>query len=196
MSKLGLGKYSSVLSAMSEAKRQLPRPLGRGLLNRPLRAGNNRLVDSSPSGLEMPASDCRFYGSTTWYNTESWLTRQIKAALKGGVSTRRSSDELLAGDAQDVRLGQLVEEAKCSLNDERCKRTVSAKGKCVTADDWNLLRPVGTKVRYFPIMGELGSLDTKTKSIAWALGDGHPVVLIEGVIGGVSLRHLQVLEGK
>lgn len=35
--------------------------------------------------------------------------------------------------------------------------------------------------------------DSTTRSAAWELGDGHPIVKIEGRSGGVSLDHLDVL---
>jgi hypothetical protein len=34
---------------------------------------------------------------------------------------------------------------------------------------------------------------TKTRSVAWNLGDGRPVVMVDGVTGGVALSHLEVL---
>lgn len=60
------------------------------------------------------------------------------------------------------------------------------------AKTWNELYPEGTLVRYWPIKGKEENRDTRTRSEAWELGDGHPVVKIEGQTGGVSLRHLAV----
>lgn len=64
----------------------------------------------------------------------------------------------------------------------------------MTANEWNELYPVGTRVRYYSIMGETTpKLDTRTRSEAWELGHGAPIVKVEGVTGGVSLYHLWVL---
>ncbi|MGW4406554.1 hypothetical protein ACWEJ6_21170 [Nonomuraea sp. NPDC004702] len=56
--------------------------------------------------------------------------------------------------------------------------------------DWNTRRPVGTPVRYWPIKGEDDSLTTRTRSQAWMLGGHTPVVMVEGVAGGVALGHV------
>lgn len=63
----------------------------------------------------------------------------------------------------------------------------------ITADAWNALCPEGTAVRYWPVRGSDEYLDTKTRSRAWELGHGAPVVSIEGVTGGVLIEHLSVL---
>lgn len=64
----------------------------------------------------------------------------------------------------------------------------------MTDTEWNRKYPVGTRVRYFPIMGELEThIDSVTRSEAWTLGHGAAVVKIVGTAGGVSLSHLTVL---
>ena len=63
----------------------------------------------------------------------------------------------------------------------------------MTAADWNARVPVGTPVRYTPIIGGAEYRDTRTRSEAWALKSGHGLVLIEGTAGGVALEALQVL---
>jgi len=63
-----------------------------------------------------------------------------------------------------------------------------------TAADWNAAHPVGTPVIYRPIRGrDAGMCWTATRSEAWDLGDGTPVVSVKGRTGGVSLEHLTVL---
>ena len=64
----------------------------------------------------------------------------------------------------------------------------------MTSEEWNEAYPVGTKVRYFPIMGEHDSIDTTTRSPAWDLAQGTPIVAVTGKSGGVSLDHLKVIE--
>jgi hypothetical protein len=57
----------------------------------------------------------------------------------------------------------------------------------ITAEDFNKKFPVGTAVRYHPIIDHEGYVESKTRSKAWELGHGEPVVMIEGKAGGVSL---------
>jgi hypothetical protein len=65
----------------------------------------------------------------------------------------------------------------------------------LTAAQWNAAHPIGTAVRYWPIYPPIASappIDTRTRSEAWALGDGTAVVLIEGKSGGMCLSHIEV----
>lgn len=65
-----------------------------------------------------------------------------------------------------------------------------------SAFSWNLLYPSGTPVRFYPVLPPTAAappVDTVTRSEAWELGGGHPVVLIAGRTGGVHLEHLEVL---
>ena len=67
-----------------------------------------------------------------------------------------------------------------------------------TADSWNATYPIGTAVRYWPVyppINSVASVDTKTRSAAWAIGDGSVVVLVEGKLGVVDLPHIEVLPG-
>lgn len=78
------------------------------------------------------------------------------------------------------------------------KRMVRRSGLCggMTAPMWNEACPIGTAVRYWPIWPPIPSVppvDTRTRSEAWALGDGTVVVLIEGKSGGVGLTHVERL---
>ena len=52
----------------------------------------------------------------------------------------------------------------------------------------------GTKVRYFPVRGRPEHVDTTTRSEPWELGNGEVIVLVAGRTGGVSIRHLVILE--
>lgn len=68
----------------------------------------------------------------------------------------------------------------------------------LSAAEWNAAHPVGTAVRYWPILPPVDfapPVDTVTRSEAWELGDGTPVVLLAGKSGGVSLSHLEVARG-
>lgn len=62
------------------------------------------------------------------------------------------------------------------------------------AEHFNSRVPVGTPVRYWSVRGKpLDYWDTVTRSEAWRLGDGTPVVLLEGLIGGVHIEDVRVL---
>ncbi len=61
------------------------------------------------------------------------------------------------------------------------------------AERFNAAWPVGTPVRYWPILGDGDYEETRTRSVAWHLGSGHTVVKVEGRAGGVSLEHIAVL---
>lgn len=64
----------------------------------------------------------------------------------------------------------------------------------VTANEFNKLHPVGTWVKYYPIIGHKHDFrSTQTRSIAWELGHGAPVVKVAGVAGGVCLEALDIL---
>lgn len=61
----------------------------------------------------------------------------------------------------------------------------------ISAEQWNAQFPIGTTVVYTssPVSDPF---ETKTRSAAWTLGHGEPVVLIEGRTGGVALWALTV----
>jgi hypothetical protein len=60
----------------------------------------------------------------------------------------------------------------------------------MTAEQFNAEHPIGTAFRFYPVAGLKEFETTKTRSEAWELGDGHPVVKVEGRAGGVSIHHL------
>ena len=65
----------------------------------------------------------------------------------------------------------------------------------ITADELNERHPVGTPVRYWPVLPEgpdYPPRDTRTRTPAWQLGDGRPVVSVEGQAGGVALSHIEL----
>ncbi|MEU6237384.1 hypothetical protein, partial [Kitasatospora sp. NPDC047058] len=61
--------------------------------------------------------------------------------------------------------------------------------------------PVGTPVTAYPgVRPEHPAysalddhrLETRTRSAAWTLGHGEPVVAVEGYAGGISLEHIDL----
>jgi hypothetical protein len=72
----------------------------------------------------------------------------------------------------------------------------------MTADQWNDRYPVGTSVTAYPgirperaaksVTADVTTLTTYTRSRAWSLGHGEPVVMVEGYAGGISLEHVDI----
>ncbi|MGW9245818.1 hypothetical protein [Streptomyces badius] len=66
------------------------------------------------------------------------------------------------------------------------------------ADEFNARYPVGTPVMAYPLTRPgvnehfFKELDTVTRTPAWILGDGEPVVSVEGYAGGICLSHVDV----
>ena len=61
------------------------------------------------------------------------------------------------------------------------------------------LHPIGTKVRYWPILWENGQFDgypfdTETRSESWLLGCGDEVVSLVGKTGGYHIDHLEIIK--
>lgn len=51
--------------------------------------------------------------------------------------------------------------------------------------------PVGTPVRYWPVVGEGEGILSKTRSEAWLLSGHTAVVMIEGKSGAVAVSHVE-----
>ncbi|MFJ6616653.1 hypothetical protein ACIQOW_03590 [Kitasatospora sp. NPDC091335] len=70
----------------------------------------------------------------------------------------------------------------------------------LTAEAWNARYPIGTPVTAYPDIRpeyatQIGAtdyprLETRTRSVAWNLGHGTPVVAVDGYAGGISLEHI------
>jgi hypothetical protein len=71
------------------------------------------------------------------------------------------------------------------------RRGVKKKVHLLTAKMFNEAYPRGTVFRYYSVRGDEDFVETKTRSAAWELGHGEPVVLIEGIAGGVCIGHLR-----
>lgn len=60
----------------------------------------------------------------------------------------------------------------------------------MTAEQWNKIAPEGTPVFLVDDFGRVE--ETVTRSVAWNLGHGEPVVLVEGKPGGWGLDRLTI----
>lgn len=63
----------------------------------------------------------------------------------------------------------------------------------MNAEQWNARYPVGTRVAAFPITRMEPPLLTTTRTPAWELGHGTPVVSVDGYAGGIALTHIDVI---
>lgn len=68
---------------------------------------------------------------------------------------------------------------------------MSSRHYILSAAAFNDLYPEGSLFRYYPVSGEDEYVEGKSRSVAWELGHGAPVVLIEGKTGGVCIEHLR-----
>lgn len=66
----------------------------------------------------------------------------------------------------------------------------------ISAANWNASVPIGTLVRYFPVLGQPESVVSKTRSPAWVMPCGIAVCSIEDHAGGMSLDHLLIESAK
>ena len=72
---------------------------------------------------------------------------------------------------------------------------MSKKKHKISAKEWNEKYPIGTKVDYDSVLPPIGpAIRSETRSEAWELGDGSPVVLLRGSVGGKHLSHLRVVQ--
>ncbi|MEU2236116.1 hypothetical protein [Streptomyces vietnamensis] len=67
------------------------------------------------------------------------------------------------------------------------------------ADAWNAAHPVGTRVIAFPLTRPEDNMPslferlvTTTRTPAWVIGGGEPVVSVHGYAGGISLDHVDI----
>lgn len=61
-----------------------------------------------------------------------------------------------------------------------------------SAAEWNERYPIGTPVRFYSVLPGTEFEESKTRSEAWELGHGEPVVKIEGRTGCVCLSHCEI----
>jgi len=75
---------------------------------------------------------------------------------------------------------------------ENSERTVERVRRMNLILTWNAVVPVGSRVAYREVTYGT-EIETRTRSAAWALGDGTPVVLLEGKVGGWRLSFVRAL---
>jgi hypothetical protein len=64
----------------------------------------------------------------------------------------------------------------------------------VNAKEFNARHKVGTPVAAYPGIRDDFPLITRTRSAAWELGHGAPIVKVEGYAGGIVLTHVDVID--
>lgn len=77
------------------------------------------------------------------------------------------------------------------MRSNRREQAAIAKGQA-QADEWNAKYPIGTVVDVRRNEGPVTR--TKTRSVAWILGHGAPVVLVDGISGGYGLDWITVVQ--
>lgn len=60
--------------------------------------------------------------------------------------------------------------------------------------EFNARWPVGTPVLAWPWVWQGQGTPTRTRSRAWCLGDGTPVVAVDGKAGGIALTHVEPIK--
>jgi hypothetical protein len=73
----------------------------------------------------------------------------------------------------------------------------------VNAEQFNAAFPVGTPVVAYPLTRPeddqpdfFERLETVTRTPAWTLGHGKPVVSVDGYAGGIALTHIDPITGE
>jgi hypothetical protein len=84
--------------------------------------------------------------------------------------------------AVEARERQYPGELGSTQRAERAKQAERDRG-ARAVDAWNAEHPSGTRIAV-RILRDGPEYETTTRSAAWALGDGSPMVLIEGRTGG------------
>ncbi|GES27827.1 hypothetical protein AB0G60_03105 [Streptomyces angustmyceticus] len=102
------------------------------------------------------------------------------------------------------------------MSSYRAKLEAAKKNGQREADAWNARHPIGTRVMAYPgirpehpvaaahqrrveegrTYGDTDPctrLETTTRTPAWILGHGEPVVSVEGYAGGICLTHVDVI---
>ena len=59
---------------------------------------------------------------------------------------------------------------------------------------WNAVHPIGTPVRYWRGLRDGDGQVAVTRSKAWRLSSGEPVVMVEGCAGGIALTHVEAID--
>jgi len=82
---------------------------------------------------------------------------------------------------------------------EKALDAAKAKGQ-QQADAWNAAHPIGTRVIAYPsvrpefddVIAAKTRVVTTTRTPAWILGHGQPVVSVHGYAGGICLDHVDI----
>lgn len=74
--------------------------------------------------------------------------------------------------------------------DRKLAQALRIRRPGLTAEEWNARYPVGTKVRLRSHLDDTHTTEHFTRSEAWNLCHGEPVVLLSGKTGGWALSNL------
>lgn len=119
------------------------------------------------------------------------------AEMLAEVADEAEQEYRVIGTVPDEAEAEFAE--SCEIEDADAEREgwyaagwMDGNGRCAyTAESWNEWFPPGTRVVLVEDSGD--RLMTRTRSEAWALENGHPVVHVEGKVGGYSLTRIKPL---
>ena len=121
-----------------------------------------------------------------------------------------SLDDPIAWPCQPLlEAGVTLDDARALIQEHREKVAAEYRAKKdeekrkgqQAAEDFNAKHPIGTRVIAYPgvrpefdaKLAEQTRLVTTTRTPAWTLGHGEPVVSVEGYAGGICLDHVDVI---
>ncbi|MEU5976295.1 hypothetical protein [Streptomyces sp. NPDC047315] len=110
-----------------------------------------------------------------------------KSAVARGVRLREQCATLAA---QVAGVDRLLEDVQPWADAADRTAGLKAKPAGLSAEDWNERYPVGTRVHAYPGTRDDAPLKTRTRSVAWTLGHGAAVVMVEGHSAGIRLTHV------
>lgn len=111
------------------------------------------------------------------------------------VTTVTSPARVMFGGAMVCHVGGVAGEVDINRLEKVTPEVKLKQLKTVNTDEeFNLLYPIGSSFRYYPVKGDDNYREVKTRSTAWKLGCNEVVVCVDGIAGGVSIRHLEAME--
>jgi hypothetical protein len=76
----------------------------------------------------------------------------------------------------------------------RHKAVVLADRARAVRDAWNEANPAGTPVLFWPGEKTGPGRPSRTRTEAWVMASGEPVVMVDGYAGGIALTHVEPIE--
>lgn len=108
------------------------------------------------------------------------------------VSTIKGAARVMTGGAIVCRIEGVSGEIDISRLEKITPDVKLKKLKTVSSvDDFNLLYPPGSQLKYYPVKESDEYRIVTTRSRAWLIGCNIPIVKVEGIAGGVHIEQLE-----